>query len=151
MTLARLVNSGFHVVLISSTSTTIDPDLLIELRQSGVQVITDFMEDIQHFYQLADCYVFPVFHAMSAIDAPLSVLEAMACNLPIVTTRFGALPSMFEPGNGFYYGESEEEIIDMVKQAAMEQNCKTSEKVSSYSWDSLALSIVDALEETRYL
>lgn len=151
MTLARLVSSGFQVILIASTSTTIDADLLAELRQSGVKVITDFIEDIQHFYQLADCYVFPVFHAISAIDAPLSILEAMACNLPVVTTRFGALPSTFEPGNGLYYGDSEEEIIDMVKQAIGEQNCRTFEKVSSYSWDSLALSIVETLKEVAHL
>lgn len=151
MTLARLVSSGFEVILIASTSTTMDPALLIELRQSGVKVITDFLTDIQHFYQLADCYVFPVFHETSAIDAPLSILEAMACNIPVVTTRFGAMTSMFEAEDGFYYGSNEEEIIDMVKQAIGEETCRTFEKVSAYSWDGLALKMVEALKEIPYL
>jgi glycosyltransferase involved in cell wall biosynthesis len=124
--LTRLVKSGFKVIMIASTSTTIDCDLIVELRQSGVAVITNFIKNIQHYYQLADCYVFPVFCVTSAIDAPLSVLEAMACNLPIVTTRFGALLSMFKPGNGFYFGDTEEEILHMVKQTMDKQDCRTS-------------------------
>ena len=98
---------------------------------------------------MADCYLFPVFHATSAIDAPLSVLEAMACNLPIVTTRFGALPGMFQSGNGFYYGDTEEEIVRMVKQAVEEQDCRTFEMVSPYSWDNAASTILETLQETR--
>jgi len=146
ITLARLVESGFKVILIASTSTAIDHDLLVELRRSGVTVIADFIENVQHFYQMADCYLFPVLRATSAIDAPLSVLEAMACNLPIVTTRFGALPSMFQPGNGLYYWDTDEEIVGMVKQAVEEQECRTLEKVSHYSWDSVALAILETLE-----
>ena len=149
--LARLIMSGFKVILIASTSTAIDRDLLVELRQSGVTVITDFIENIQHFYQMADCYLFPVLRATSAIDAPLSVLEAMACNLPIVTTRFGALPSMFQSGNGLYYGDTEEEIIGLVNQAVEEQDCRTFEMVSSYSWDKVALTILETLEESGKL
>lgn len=151
LVLSRLVELGFRAILIASTSTVIDPDLLVELRQSGVTVITDFVESIQHFYQMADCYLFPVFRATSAIDAPSSVLEAMACNLPIVTTRFGALPGMFHPGNGFYYGDSEEEIVRMVKQAVEEQDCRTFEMVSPYSWDNAASTILETLQETGNL
>jgi glycosyltransferase involved in cell wall biosynthesis len=149
--LARLVESGFRVILIASTSTVIDTDLLSELRYSGVVVITDFIESVQHFYQMADCYLFPVLRATSAIDAPLSVLEAMACNLPIVTTRFGGLPGMFQFGNGFYYADTEEEIVRMVKQAVEEQDCKTLEMVSPYSWDSVASTILETLQETGHL
>ena len=145
--LARLAESGLKTILVASTSTSLDYDLLGELRQSGVTVITDFIETIQEFYQLSDCYLFPVFNATSAIDAPLSILEAMACNLPIVTTRFGALPNVFQPGNGLYYGETEEEMICMVKQALTEQDCGTREKVVPYSWDNAALTILDALQE----
>jgi glycosyltransferase involved in cell wall biosynthesis len=151
MALTRLVQLDFRVILIASTSTAIDPDLLSELRKAGVTVITDFVESIQHFYQMADCYLFPVFRATSAIDTPLSVLEAMACNLPVVTTRFGALPGMFQTGNGFYYGDTEEEIVHMVKQAVEEQNCSTLEMVSPYSWDNAVSAILETLQETGNL
>jgi glycosyltransferase involved in cell wall biosynthesis len=146
-TLGRLVRPGLKVILIASTSTVTDADLLIGLRHSGVTVITDFIESIQHYYQMADCYVFPVFRAKSAIDAPLSVLEAMACNLPIVTTPFGALPGMFPSGNGLHYADTEEEIVQMVKQAVLGQDCRTAEMVFPYSWDAVTSTILRTLQE----
>jgi glycosyltransferase involved in cell wall biosynthesis len=149
--LSKLVESGLRPILIVSTSTAVDHDLLDELRLSGVTVVTDFMENVQHFYQMSDCYLFPVFHTTSAIDAPLSVLEAMACNLPVVTTRFGALPDMFQSGNGFYYGYNEEDILRLVRQAVGEPNCRTFEKVSPYSWDNAASIIIETLRETANL
>jgi glycosyltransferase involved in cell wall biosynthesis len=145
---ARLAILGFRIIFIGSTTTVIDRDLVQELRQSGVTVIIDFIENIQHFYQTADCYLFPVFCATSAVDAPLSVLEAMACNLPVVTTRFGALPGMFQPGNGFYYWDTEEELVRNVKQAMEEQNCRTLEMVSRYTWDNIASIILETFQET---
>ena len=151
MTLARLVGSGFKVVLITSTSTALDHELLGQLRRSGVTVITDFIENIQHFYQLADCYLFPVLSVTSAIDAPLSISEAMACNLPVVTTRFGALPAMFQPGNGLYYADSDDEMVRSVEQAVAEQDCRTVEKVSPYSWGRAASTILETLRERSAL
>jgi glycosyltransferase involved in cell wall biosynthesis len=146
-TLARLVERGFRAILIASTSTDIDRELLAELKRSGVTVVTDYVEHIEHFYQLADCYLFPVANATSAVDAPLSILEAMACNLPVVTTRFGALPRLFEPGSGLYYGETEQELVCLVAQALHERDCRTLEKVCPYSWDSVAASILERLKE----
>jgi glycosyltransferase involved in cell wall biosynthesis len=145
--LTRLIRSGFKAILIASTSTAIDRDLLVELRKSRVTVITDFVENIQHYYQMADCYFFPVFCATSAIDAPLSILEAMACNLPIVTTRFGALPGMFQSGNGFYFGDTDDDMTDMVHQAINEQDCKTVEMAAPYSWNNAASTILKTLDE----
>ena len=65
-------------------------------------VFTNFIENIQHYYQIADCYLFPVFRATSAIDAPLSVLEAMACNLPIVSVPVGDVPEVIDGTDGCY-------------------------------------------------
>ena len=55
---------------------------------------------------------------------------------------------MFNPGNGFYYGDTEEEIVRKVKQAVEEQDCRTFEMVSSYSWDNVASTIFETLQET---
>jgi hypothetical protein len=145
--LAQLAGRGFQPVLIASTSTSVDGELLAGLRQAGVRVITEFVEAVEHFYQLADCYLFPVFQATEAIDAPLSLLEAMACNLPVVSTRFGALPSLVEPGHGLYYAGSDAEIVELLGRAMEEPACATSEKVSPYSWHRAASTILQVLQE----
>lgn len=145
--LARLAQAGFKAVLIASTSTPIDLGLLAGLRRAGVTVITDYIDPIQHYYQMADVYLFPVSQSTSAIDAPLSVLEAMACNIPIVTTRFGALPGLFAGGKGFYYAESEEDMLRLVKEAAGEQECATAAQVSAFSWDNVAAKILVAMQK----
>jgi glycosyltransferase involved in cell wall biosynthesis len=151
LVLSLLARSGFKVILIASTSTIIDIELLSELRESGVMVLTQFIENIQHFYQMADCYVFPVIHATSAIDSPLSVLEAMACNLPVVTTRFGILPDLFQPGYGLYYTDLEQEILSMVNKAVVDQDCRTYEKVVPYTWDRVASYILKIFTEAATL
>ncbi len=77
------------------------------LSDSGVHVVPGYVEEIQVFYQLADAYLFPVIPSQIApgsIDFPLSVLEALSCNIPVVATRFGALPETWpdRPGVSFY-------------------------------------------------
>lgn len=94
-------------VLVASTSTPHDPALAAELVAAGVRLITTFVPRIEELYAAADVYLFPTPpdpNAPSSIDLPLSVLEAAACNLPILTTRFGALPELWpdQPGVVFY-------------------------------------------------
>lgn len=151
LVLTRLARLGFRVILIASMSTAIDQTVFDELEQAEVIVITDYIENIQHYYQMADCYLFPVFNPSSAIDAPLSVLEAMACNLPVVTTRFGALPGMFRAGNGLYFGNTDEQMVSLVQQAVEEDDCRTFAMISSYSWEYIASTISSALQNTLNL
>lgn len=86
-----------QVVLVTSSSTAFqaEQDLGQELRRAGVILLTDYQPQIEELYQLADCYIFPVESTDNAIDAPLSVLEALACDVPVVTTRYGGLPRLF--------------------------------------------------------
>ena len=62
------------------------------LEAAGVLVLASYMPHIEELYRLADCYVFPTLSSGHAIGFPLSILEAMACDLPVATTRFGAIP-----------------------------------------------------------
>ena len=74
----------------------VDPAWAERLRQAGVIVIDEYIDDIHEIYQASDLYLFPVSERLGALEFPLSVIEAASCGLPVITTRFGALPSVLD-------------------------------------------------------
>ncbi len=129
---------GIQVILVSSSSTPHDAKLLQSLERAGVIVRRDYIENIQEIYQLSDCYLFQVSSERAAVELPLSVLEAMACNLPIITTRYGALGDLFHEGAGLLYAQTPEEVlagISVVKRG--HQAPQTRKLVQGFSWENM--------------
>jgi glycosyltransferase involved in cell wall biosynthesis len=86
---------------------------------------------------LADCYVFPPLPG-SSLNMPLSVLEAMACNLPVVTTRFQGLDT-FREGDGLVFVDRSDDLAPRVQELL--ESCAppaTREKIQDLSWQSVA-------------
>ena len=92
----------YEVVVVGSPSLSRRGRLWKRLERAGCRLVTAFIKDIQEVYQASDVYLFPVapstrggrertWEAVGSMDFPLSVLEAMGCNLPVVTTRLEAL------------------------------------------------------------
>ena len=82
-------------VIVGSTSTKADVDLYSELKAQGCIVISRYVERIEHFYQMADIYVFPTSGRESAIEFPLSVVEALSCGLSVLSKPYGGLVDHF--------------------------------------------------------
>lgn len=139
--LKDLQDEGFRVVVIGSTTTGVDTNLADSMNAFNNTVIIDYVERIHEFYQLADCYVFPtpVENETASIELPLSVVEASACNLPVVATRFGALPDVFQDTPGFIFVDSHEQISTAVRRVAQKKFAlQTRESVQQFSWDRIA-------------
>jgi len=138
--LEKLQNEKDQVIIIGAISTGIDKNLTQKLKKSGCLVWAEYFKNIEEIYALSDCYLFPTSpeNKLSAIEMPLSVLEAMSCNLPVITTKFGALPRAFEEGDGLFFVENENDIftvLERIKNTNMK--VKTREKVLPYSWENI--------------
>jgi len=136
----NLAAKGYEVIIIGNRSTGIEKQIYQSIIQSGCKVWTKYFEHIEEIYALSDCYLFPTSpeNKLNAIEMPLSVLESMSCNLPVITTKFGALPKVFEEGDGLFFVENEREIftvLEKIKNTNM--RVKTREKVLSYSWENI--------------
>ena len=135
---------NIQVIIIGGTTEKADENIKKDLEKSGVKVFHKYFEDISQFYKMSDLYIFPVkdsgnklpisYNQVGAIDLPLSVMEAMACNLPVITTPFGALSRLFKSGDGLFFCETEEEIIYVIQQLSYKGEIATRDKVLPHDW-----------------
>lgn len=136
---------GNQVVVVGSTSTPQDGALVHELREAGVRVIPEYLPNIAEMYQLADCYLFPVIAETACVDVPLSVLEAMACDLAVITTPYGGLPLLFAAGEGFRYVKSIDEMVTMVEECKRLRCPGTRQMVQEYAWTRIGAWLLDSI------
>jgi glycosyltransferase involved in cell wall biosynthesis len=135
---------NLQVVIVGGVTETSNETLKKDLKRSGIKCFHKFYEDISRFYKMADLYVFPLkdtgdkfpgsYNQVGAIDMPLSVLEAMACNLPVISTEFGALPRILETGDGLTFCRTNEDILNAVKRACIGVPANTRQKVLPFQW-----------------
>ena len=134
-----------QVVLVSSTSLEQQTELAVQLRAAGVHVLTEYQPAIEQLYQLADAYVFPVVSPNNAIEIPLSVLEAFACDLAVASTRFGGLPRLFEGQGcrGLRFVDSPAELVSAVEQLGRSGEAGTRALAEPYAWANIAATLIE--------
>lgn len=109
--LAKLAKeSDWQVVVIGSTTTPCVPEVVQFLDASGVKVHRRYFPDISRLYAAADAYIFPVQERSGSIEFPLTILEAMACDCPVVTTPFRGLPDFISESESFHFFQNYEEL-----------------------------------------
>jgi glycosyltransferase involved in cell wall biosynthesis len=138
---------GYQVIVVARKNEAGGAQLTRELQEAGCLVWREHFPNIEDIYSIANCYVFPTIEPKACIETPLSVLEAMACNLPVVTSRFGALPDLFREGSGLFFAERAEQILDFTQIIKNEQpKVDTRHQVSPYSWADLATGLIEIYE-----
>jgi len=130
-----------QVVIIGSTATEQDDHIRVALESSGVIILRQSLPEVQEVYQASDIYCFPVTELQGAMEIPLSVLEAMAVNLPIITTKFGRLPELFDEDKHYKYFNNSAEIISILK-TNFDENCLNRKKLSPFTWEHTASTLI---------
>jgi len=135
---------NIQVVIVGSITETSDEKLEGDLQEAGIKVFNKLYNDISQFYKMADLYIFPVhdsgnklpdsYNQVGAIDMPLSVLEAMACNLPVITTSFGVLTRIFDASDGLLFCDTNVDFLEAINNALAIDNSNTRQKVMPYHW-----------------
>jgi len=135
------------LIVVSPLSGYQDKKILNQLISRGCKIIRGYSEQIEEIYALSDCYIFPVECGCS-ISIPLSVLEAMACNLPVISRRFEGLTSIFKEGGGLFYVDQQQDflrVLNLIKQKDIEIN--TRKKILPYSWEKVAERLTNAYSQ----
>ena len=125
-----------QVIIVGNTTFAAEGRVCTVLKESGCIIWRTYFENLEEIYRLADCYVFPAIDKSSCIEMPLSVLEAMSCNLPVISTRFGALTRLFpRDGSGLIFAHTAPEMITAIGEVRRGLDVKNRERVTSYSWE----------------
>ena len=137
--LCQLNDSDNQALIIGSSYFRTNQDVVAMLRRSGCLVWQTYFENIWEIYQLADCYVFPT-PKNKAILQPLSILEAMSCNLPVVSSRLDGLSRIYPSGEvkGLFYVDKISELGSAIEKAKNCTSVKTRQAVLPYSWENIA-------------
>jgi len=142
---------GCETVMIASTwqkhNQSVVDVVRAALLRGGTHVIDHYLEQVAEAYQMADCYLFPTHTPGSAIAMPLSVLEALACGVPVVTTPFGQLPLWFHDGPGYTFGRNDDELVAGVARLRQAGAYPSSAQVRAlaepFTWDSIGRTVLE--------
>jgi len=105
----RRLGDRAELVVFGSPTFPPDQSLLDALRGAGAHVQVGFTPDLARVYGAADLYLFPATDSQGgAIDLPLSVLEALAVGVPVLTTPFGATREVLASVPGVTFAEPED-------------------------------------------
>jgi O-antigen/teichoic acid export membrane protein/glycosyltransferase involved in cell wall biosynthesis len=117
-----------------------------ELVAGGVEVLDGYLPNVEELYRLADSYVFPTVASDSAVALPLSVLEALASDLPVVSTAFGALMERIGNVPGLELVESADQLTERAV-AACGMRVRTRHLVEPFGWDAITERLVGLVDD----
>ena len=112
--------------------------------------VTGLVEDIVPFYQKADIFVAPFRIARGVQN---KILQALACGLPVITTRLGLEGINATPGEDILVADTEQEFFEAIKKILETETLYNSLSLNGveliqreYSWDSVLQGLAKAIE-----
>jgi glycosyltransferase involved in cell wall biosynthesis len=139
--LIQLCHQNNIAVIVVGRPHDYEEDMIKKLMSNGCIIINRFLSQIDEVYKLSDIYIFPTETIKNVIEMPLSILEAMASNLIIVTTSLDGVLTYWRnnPGVGFYVVEESNKIPVIVNKIIEERrtNTCTRKLVEQFDWNNI--------------
>lgn len=136
---------GFRLVVVGSPDTPQDRELIRWLEEAGALVLREFVPGIASIYGAADVYLFPTRNPRSCIGVPLSVLEALACGIPVVSTPFQGLPRLFRDTPFVRFAATSAEMEAALAEAPAPGQAGARALVEPLDWPRVALAVGELL------
>ena len=154
--LSDLQKKGNQILIVGPKSTGHNKELYESLTRSGCKVWLEYISNIQEIYAIADCYIYPTISnydmlgraKIASIEMPLTVLEAMACGLPVISTKFGALPRFLQSKDGLIFVDRWEDIPSALDKIKNGVQVKTREQAQNYAWEKITIALERYYAET---
>lgn len=109
-----VLDDRIEIVVQGSPTFDADPYVVEELNRVGIHVRRAYVPNLADLYWAADLYLFPGRREdAGAIELPLGVLEAVACNRPVLTNDFGALRPALDGVDGIQITTPERFVADL--------------------------------------
>jgi glycosyltransferase involved in cell wall biosynthesis len=104
--------NGAQAVVVGSTSTLYENEVKEKLMKKNVIIIDQYLSSIEELYQVADIYIFPVESKSNCIEMPLSIVEALACGIKVISLNKVINNNLV----GLKIIESKEKLLEETKQ-----------------------------------
>lgn len=110
-------------------------EVIEKLKEFGILdkvVFTDTFSDMPKIYNMSDIVIFPVGDMKGKFDVPLVVIEAMACEKPVIISDLPVLREFATPENSVIIetGNNEQMISEIVRLSKDKELCHKIGKVA---------------------
>ena len=133
--------------LIISSGMLEDEELVKALEDDGVTIMSGYLENVEEIFRMSDAYLFPTRTTENVISIPLSVMEALACGVPVIGYRsfvnFGGIGCT---EGAVTFIDSPDEIDGVLPQVAAKKSTQSMLKDTG-SWDDSANEILHIISE----
>lgn len=115
------------------------------LEKTGVHIHKGYLEHVEEIYQMADVYLFPTRSTEYVISVPLSVMEALACGVPVIGYReFVNFKSIPAEDGAIKLISGKEELNEAVSSVA-EKKRNRSYLTETKTWEQSAEEILEII------
>ncbi len=122
-----------------------DEGLVKALEDDGVTIMSGYLENVEEIFQMSDAYLFPTRSSANVISIPLSVMEALACGVPVIGYRsFGNLNAIGCEEGAVTLIDAADEIDEVLPQVTGRKSDRSMLR-NTGTWDDSAAGILRSI------